>query len=261
MCNYLVEVLDGKNSRYVRPIQSVIIDFDKLETEDEVYRIASIISGSICKDIYVIFSSQKVPREEYRDSSQIVNALKLIHLLESAEKKTIVAFCSSDLLIFKAAGASSCASGKFFNLRRFSPSRFEDANGGGGQLPYWFEEGLLAFLRQADILRIQQHDLGRILKTNGTNNYWSEKILKQLKSSPKKAWVSLGWRQYLAWFCDAERRLTEYRIEDIVENLKAADKNWAMLDSGNVFLEERKNNGEWIRAWLQAITDLSEFVA
>jgi hypothetical protein len=48
------------------------------------------------------------------------------------------------MILWKAAGATNCATGKFFNLRRFTISRFEEPDSsGGGQLGYWFEKALL----------------------------------------------------------------------------------------------------------------------
>lgn len=55
--------------------------------------------------------------------------------------------------------ATSCATGKFFNLRRFTKSRFEEPAGGGGQLPYWVEESLFAYLRETDVLRVRDEGL------------------------------------------------------------------------------------------------------
>jgi hypothetical protein len=98
--------------------------------------------------------------------------------------------------------------GKFFNLRRFTKSRFDEPNEGGGQLPYWFEQGLMAFLREAD----------------------------------------------LSWFSRLEAELDSGEsIPKTVALLTAADKSWSIIDNNKIYFEERKNKGEWVRAWLQAI--------
>jgi len=42
------------------------------------------------------------------------------------------------MILWKAAGATNCASGKYFNLRRFTLSRLDEPeeNGGGGKANY-----------------------------------------------------------------------------------------------------------------------------
>ena len=52
------------------------------------------------------------------DTEALKGAMLLIHSLVSAGIHTIVGFCSSDIILWKTAGANSCATGKFFNLRK-----------------------------------------------------------------------------------------------------------------------------------------------
>jgi len=40
--------------------------------------------------------------------------------------------------------------------------------------------------------------------------------------------------------------------------LRTADANWSKLDEAKILLEERFNDGTWIRVWLNA---LNEFTA
>lgn len=153
-----------------------------------------------------------------------------------------VAFCSSDIILWKAAGATSCATGKFFNLRRFTLSRLlEDSSGGGGQLPYWFE--LLAFLRQSDLVRVQWHGL---ISAASKSNPFCDQILTAIPTN--KAWVALGWRQFLYWFANAEYRIATDGVspEDL---LKVAADNWGAIEKAKppIFMEERANNGDWVR--------------
>ena len=112
--------------------------------------------------------------------------MKLIAALESAGQRVTVGSCSSEMVLWKAAGASHCASGKFFNLRRFTMSRFDEPNGGGGgQLGYWFEESLLCFLRQSDLLRVQGKGL---LSEASRANPFSANILETFRRRRH------GWR-------------------------------------------------------------------
>ena len=130
-----------------------------LSQPDKADEIASIISQTKAESIYLIFISNIVPRRELNNTEEIKGAMRLIAALENAGLSVIVGFSSTDLILWKVAGATACATGKFFNLRRFTSSRFEEPSEGGGQLPYWFEESLLAFLRESDVLRVRKAGL------------------------------------------------------------------------------------------------------
>ena len=67
-------------------------------------------------------------------------------------------------------------------------------------------------------------------------------MVNQLKTDPKKAWVKLGWRQWMYWFADVERRIENAQL-DVPALLLASEKNWVALDEENIFLEERRNDG------------------
>jgi hypothetical protein len=125
--------------------------------------------------------------------------MRLIRALESSRLPVLVACSSSDVVLWKAAGATSCATGKFANLRRFTVGRFSDQDEGGRQVAYWFEEPLLAFIRASDLARVQPHGMGQ-----AGSNPAAQQILAQIAAEPEKAWVALGWRQYMHWFADVE---------------------------------------------------------
>lgn len=242
------------NSSNIDVLQTIIVDISLLTKDDYILRLASILSKSSCDSFYMIFTSEIHPRNEIANNFELTGAMNLIKELKMVKKQIYIAFCSSEMILYKIAGADFCCTGKFFNLRRFTKSRFEEPAGGGGQLPYWYEQGLLAFLRQVDILRIRSKDLNSILQTGNSKNIWSDKVLQQLEEEPSKAWVGIGWRQYLSWFCKMEEDLDNNRV-DVESMLLLADKNWGIIDKNKVFFEERSNNGEWVRSWLQAIND------
>jgi hypothetical protein len=181
--------------------------------------------------------------------------MRLINALTEAGLIVTVGFCSSEMILWKAAGAHSCATGKFFNLRRFTITRWAEPGGGGGQIPYWFEESLLAFLRQSDLLRVQQRGL---LSSSSRANPFGEQILAAIPN--KMPWLGLGWRQFLHWFGDVEYRLENAltTAEDLVSH---ADENWATIESSKprIFMEERPNDGTWIRQWLRALEEFPYF--
>lgn len=128
----------------IRPVQTAVVGLNDLAVADRPLAIASILSGTRAERIYLVFIGTVEPRREMREVEELKGAMRLIAALEAADIRVLVGFSSSDLILWKHAGASDCASGKFFNLRRFTRARFEEPGSGGGQLPYWFEEALIA---------------------------------------------------------------------------------------------------------------------
>jgi hypothetical protein len=129
-----------------------------------------------------------------------------------------------------------------------------EPSGGGGQLPYFLEEALLAFLRQSDLLRIQQRGM---LSAASIANPFTKAIFEYIPQG--KAWVALGWRQFLYWFADVEERLRNVTAtaEDLVLQ---ADANWgAIQQKPEVIMEERANDGQWVRQWRRALVESPEF--
>jgi hypothetical protein len=204
LADRLVETSDG-----LRVLETVIVRMGDLAAPNRAFEIASVVSNTSATGIYLVFLSELKPREELRDVDQLIGAMRLIHLLEGSGLPVLVGCSSSDVILWKAAGATSCATGKFGNLRRFTPGRFNEQEETGRVVPYWFEETLLAFIRMTDIVRIQHHGLAEV----GANPFAAE-ILSQYASDPAKAWVGLGWRQYMHWFADVEQRLTLLQESD-----------------------------------------------
>jgi hypothetical protein len=167
----------------------------------------------------------------------------------------IVGFCSSDIVLWKAAGASHCSTGKFFNLRRFSRARFDDQSQGGGQLPYWFEESLLAFVRESDILRIRPRGL---IDNTLAHNPFGVDIINRLDEDRGLAWIALGWRQYLHWFANFESRCAANGV-NIAQLLRTAETNWRNLNDNDVLMEEVRNDGVWLRPWRRAVAEFRNF--
>jgi hypothetical protein len=236
----------------LRPLQTAVVNLPDLTTAGRPMAIASILSRTRASGVYLVLVSQAEPRREVKDVEEIKGAMRLIEALRSAEIAVTVGFCSSDVLLWKAAGANHCATGKFFNLRRFTRTRFEEPGGqGGGQLPYWFEESLMAFLRQSDVQRVIPMNLPQ---SGASPNPFGTQILEQLRTNPEQAWLGLAWRQFMFWFADAESRL-ESGSATAAEILRNADNNWRSLDDIDFLMEERQNDGSWIRPWRRALTE------
>jgi len=129
----LVETLHGTS---VRPVMTICVSLSELAEPDDALRIASIVTSRNPQWSYLVVDVDLEPRREINESANLCSLMLLVSALEKAGCHTIVSHSSSDVILMKAAGASHAASGKFFNLRRFTRSRFlEEKEGGGGQLP------------------------------------------------------------------------------------------------------------------------------
>ena len=253
----LVDVADKMCTRLgrsdTRPIQTALVGFDDLTTPDRPLEISSILSASPCDRMYLVLSGTTDPRRELAEVESIKGAMRLIAALSGAGIDVIVGFCSSDIILWKTAGAASCATGKFFNLRRFASSRFEEPSQGGGQLPYWFEESLLAFLRESDLIRVRQRGL---VSGPSLGNPFGQCILQQLSTQPGAAWVRLGWRQFMYWFADFESRFENGSV-DARTLLSNSESKWRELEDADVLMEEVRNDGVWLRSWRRALAEFA----
>lgn len=249
------ELSRAVKDRHLRVLQTVLVSLAELATDTRSLEVASIVSRTDADRVYLVLVGTTPPRRELSDGDELRSAMQLIDALERNDLPVVVGFCSSDLVLWKAAGATACASGKFFNLRRFTRQRFEEpGSAGGGQLPYWFEEGLLAFLRQGDLIRVRKQGL---LSDSSKRNPFCQEILANLDEAKRtgakpKPWLGTSWRQFLYWFADVEGQLAQGEVtaEDL---LKTADANWSRLDKAKVWMEERNNDGAWIRSWLNTL--------
>lgn len=240
----------------VKPMQTVIVNMADLSVPVRVMAIASILSRSRITDCLLVLVGNVEPRRELADPEELKGTMRLISTLESGGQHVTVAFCSSEMVLWKAAGATNCATGKFFNLRRFTISRFDEpSGGGGGQLGYWFEEALLAFLRQSDVLRVRE----RGFESDASSvNPFAMSIVRAIPAT--EPWVALGWRQFLYWFADAEFRLRTGAVSAL-DLVSVADANWGAIEKLKppLFMEERQNDGSWVRQWLRALVEFPDF--
>ena len=245
------ELADQLVDEGIDVLHTVLGRFEDLSVEGRSAEIASIVSGTDLARIYLVLIPNVHPRRELADTDALKGALQLIRYVEDAGIRVLVGYCSSDLVLWKAAGASDCATGKFFNLRRFTPSRFAPPPQGGGQVSYWFEESMVAQLRESDLIRIR--DAGFLSDVSNSNPYGTQ-ILHTMAEQPGKAWLGLGWRQYLYWFADFEKRLVEGTIQPD-EILKSAETVWEDLEARNILMEESTNDGRWLRPWRRALAE------
>jgi len=238
----------------VRPICTVFVSISAIQSNEEVLRLASMISDSEARDYLIILVTDVEPRREILDSLGLCGAMQLIHLL-SQKAKVTVSHSGSDVLLFKVAGASNCATGKFFNLRRFTTARFDESEKGGGQIPYWFEPNLLGFLREADVLRLKRNKLDDLLADSGFGNVWTAHIELNLAKSPPEPWLSPSWKQYLSSFAKIEKSFSDRDLQRAGAWLQSVENNWKRLDSAGILMDEQRNDGRWIRPWRQALQE------
>jgi hypothetical protein len=138
-------------------------------------------------------------------------------------------------------------------VRRFSRSRFDDKKDGGGVIEYWFEESLLAFIRQEDLLRLHRE---KLLSEATLRNPLLAQVLDSIKKP--EAWLKLSWLQYMYWFADMEARLASGKASAI-DLVEAAELKWVELDDRKIFMVERQNKGEWVTRWKQALYDFEKW--
>lgn len=238
--------------RGLETLQTVLVRLSDLTNQANLYSIASIVTRTKCTRVYLVLLSEVEPRRELQDVEELKAAMLFIHTLETAGVRVLVGFSSSDMILWKAAGATACATGKFWNLRRFTPSRWDPEEGGGGQLSYWMEEGLLACVRESDVLRLARANL---LSEASTRNPFSHLILQAIEQG--NAWVGLGWRHFLAWFADAEARIQSGTVT-ATELLRNADQTWETMEDRSILMEERRNDGRWVRYWRIALAEYQQ---
>lgn len=229
---------------------TAVVRLQELAKKGAPERIASILTSNSISRLYLVLFDDLGPREQRKDFEALAGAISLIHLLENAGTRVLVAFSGLDVLLWKAAGASDAATGKFFNLRRFVPGRWEDAAEGGRVIPYWTDDLLITWLREDDVRLLDKH--GLIDRENAASNPYARKILEIIDAGEGAAWVALGWRQYLHWFMEIEGSIT--RNQSYAHQLLvAADTRWGEVSASEIYLFDRQNAGDWIRPWLNAI--------
>ncbi|MFA6455861.1 MAG: hypothetical protein WCW40_03485 [Bacteroidota bacterium] len=243
----------------IKVLSTVLVNINEISDETQRMKIASILSDTSANGFYIVLYGDTDPRREFSEESLLFGMMSLIKEFTFSGKQILVSNTSSDMILYKVAGATNCASGKFFNLRRFTKSRYEEpSNGGGGQLPYWFEHSLVSFLREADLLKLQAEGLNNLVGNLRSKNYWSDEILQNLNSlhkATKEPWLKYSWRQYLSWFSHTENDIDQSREKYslVLSWLKSAESNWLQIEDNDIYFDEQRNNGSWVRPWLQAL--------
>ncbi|MCC6268111.1 MAG: hypothetical protein IT300_11105 [Dehalococcoidia bacterium] len=246
------EFTDQAEQRGIESLQTVIVPLAALQG-DGALAVASVAASGSAGRVFLVLLSEVEPRRELEDAGALAGGLRLIDALTSAGIAVTVGFCSTDVILYRAAGAAVCATGKFFNLRRFTGSRFDEPSQGGRQLSYFYEEGLVAFLRDTDLLRLQRAGFGWSAATQA--NPYTQAIFDIIAGGRDEAWLALGWKQYMWWFADVESRVTDAEAADTI--LAAGESGWLRVEAARprILMDELRNTGAWLRRWRQALSD------
>lgn len=231
-------------------LATAIVALSELAQKGRAEHIASILSASKGSRIYLVFYDNLSPRTQRTDQLAMAGGARLIRLLEASGIKTLVAFSGLDFVVWKAAGAAHVATGKFFNLRRYVPGRWEEPQEGGRIIPYWTDDSLIAWLREDDLRLLDSK--GLIDRQAAAANPYSTEILQIIDSGLPKPWVGLSWRQYLYWFRQVEAAI-DADSQLSLTMLEAADTHWQRISDEKLYLFDRENTGNWIRPWMNAI--------
>ena len=230
---------------------TAIVSLSEITQKGRTEQVASILSAAKASRIYLVLHDNLYPKTQRTNLLSMTGAAKLIRLLEGSGMSVLVAFSGLDFLVWKAAGASHVATGKFLNLRRFVPGRWDDPAEGGRVIPYWTDDSLITWLREDDLRLLDAR--GLMDRDAAAANPYSVEILQIVDEAQGKPWIGLAWRQYLYWFRQVELEVAS-DPQQSMRMLIAADKRWRQIEEQQIFLFDRENTGEWIRPWLNAIT-------
>lgn len=235
----------------VGALLTCIVKLADLEDATRALQIASVVSRTRCDRIYLTFlCGEDANREPLRNSSQLASAIHLIRLL-ARDLRVHVAFASHDLVLWKFAGAADVSTGKWLNVRRFSPGRWVDEDANGRQVPYWSEDTLLTLLRDQDVLRLDR--AGWFAERDFSNNPAAARILEILRNGSGDAWQRLSWLQYLRWARNTEASCATPALAEAV--VEATDEAWGIVQDARIAMTDRFNDGSHARAWLNAVRE------
>lgn len=230
-------------------LQTVIVEADRLVDESNVYKIASLVSAHRADGYYLIFLDPQQPRPASSDVESLVNQAKLIRALRSTGARVVVGHTFVDAILFGAAGASACATGKYLNVRNFEIKRFKPPRSGGGQKTYWFEESVLNLVAVEDMTSLAADGL---LSEHTLYNRYIDEVRTCITQN--RPWLRLSWLQYLNWFSIRACSVTPNNglADDL---LLSARKTFEKVRDERIDLHDTVND-KFVRAFIRAFKDL-----
>lgn len=233
-------------------LTTAIVNLRELADPRRAHQIASILSSSDSSRVYLTFLADDLEaRQPLNDGASLPTAIHLVKLL-SQEQRVHVGFCAHDAALWKAAGAEDVSAGKFFNLRRFTPSRWRNDDSGGRLVSYWNEGKLFTLLRDQDVLRLDRE--GWFENRSFEANPAGAQILEVLRSNSGDAWQKLSWIQFQRWLSNADATYAD--PSHTLSRLQASDRAWAEVAGElRILFLDRFNDGSHVRTWLNALNE------
>lgn len=231
---------------------TAVVPMDSLQDAKRALEVASILSSSGCDRIYLNFlpPDRVQQREPFLDQAALATAVHLVRLL-SAEHRVHVACTSHDAVLWLGAGAHDVSTGKYMNVRRFSPGRWVDEQGRGRINAYWCDDKLLTLIRDQEVLRLDRE--GWFDGYDFSDNPTSEAILENLRGQTGEAWLRLSWIQYMRWFANTVERVTSAAAAQA--DLQASILAWREVQRLRILFIDAFNDGEHAVAWANAFDD------
>ena len=265
-------------NRGIEGLQTAFLRPSTLGAKGRPATVASILTNGTLERTYCIANWEST-EDHVADVGKLVGFGQTLALI-APMRRVLVGFCGPDMILWKAAGAESVATGKHDNQLRWTSSRWDPQKSGGrGGTAYYFEDSLLAWLRTEDIVRLQEirfplglaedpffpvimeHVARLAVKPrrrvdvikNGKPVIKNGKVQQKVEGPP--AWTGIGWRQWLWWFAHTERRLSRGSIT-ARELVNAASKNWETLRDHGFRASDDRNDGRWLASWSATLDGL-----
>lgn len=231
---------------------TAIVPLEALVDAKRGMEIASILSGSRCDRIYLNFLApdRVTQKEPFRNQAALATAVHLIRLL-SDNQRVHVACTSHDAVLWLGAGASDVSTGKFMNVRRFSPGRWDDEAQGGRNISYWSDDRLLTLIRDQEVLRLDRE--GWFQGRDFSENPAAKAALELLRRGQGEPWLRLSWVLYLRWFANTAAGVRNR--DSAAALLDHCLESWRALEAKRILFVDSYNDGSHAVAWLNAFNE------
>jgi len=253
---FIVEIGDATytyaRAQGIDALLTVIVELRSLSNPVRAMSIASIISQSECERIYVVVvTAGTAGKEPVTDTAGLATAIHLLRLLKP-HLRVHIAFCGHDVVLWKFAGATDVSTGKWMNVRRFTPGRWQEKDDQEGrQVAYWNEGSLLTLIRDQEFLRLDR--LGWYPANAFVDNPSSRVIADQLRGGSPVPWLKLSWVQYLRWVSNVESSWRDPVLAE--EALEHSDRRWREAMQARILFVDRYNDGAHVRSWINAVRE------
>ena len=232
---------------------TVIVPLSQFHSIEKTFEIASVVSSSSCERIYLNFLDEKtLGRQPLHDQSALASAIHLVRLL-SSNQRVHVGCVGQELMLWLASGATDLSTGNYINLRRFTPSRWEEEDESAKRNnSYWCDDRLLTLLRDADVLRLDRAGWYGADAFHG--NEFSEKIISILRGGSGDAWQKLSWLQYMKWFSNVTARVKSANDAEkiLLDSLDA----WKFVEQQRIlFFDSYNRDLVHPISWLNALNE------